>query len=614
MLRTHTCGELREEDIGKTAALCGWVHRRRDHGGLIFIDLRDRYGMTQVVINPDQPDVFARAETTRPEWVLKITGKVRSRLEGAEREENPTGMIEVSVEELTVLNEAKTPPFEIDDGQPHHSTGAVPMGAAPSMGTVNEELRLQYRYLDLRRARMQKNILLRSKIFQIIRDHFSREGCIEVDTPCLIKGTPEGAREYIVPSRLYPGEFFVLPQSPQQLKQLCMVAGLDRYFQIARCFRDEDQRGDRQPEFVQLDFEMSFCEQEDVQKIVEGSVTRVLAECSGKPLQHGKVGRSTWQEVMDRYGSDKPDLRYDLPITDISSLCDGCGFEVFERALANKGTVRALRVPGGAALTRSEIDAWTEIAKELKAKGLAYILFTKEGPKSPLLKFFKEGFLEKLMEATGAESGLPAEAPAGAKAGDALFFGADAFRIVCASLGRIRSEAARRFDLIDTSIHSLLWVTNFPMFERAEDGSLTFSHHPFTSPNIDEWKRRKEDPLFVHSVCYDLILDGYELGSGSIRIHDRVLQQEVFAMLGIAPEDQKRRFGHMLEAFTYGAPPHGGFAYGIDRLVMIVAGELNIREVIAFPKDQKAKDLMLGAPSRVEEKQLREQGIKIVTG
>ncbi|MBI1812825.1 aspartate--tRNA ligase [Candidatus Peregrinibacteria bacterium] len=599
MLRTHTCGELREEHIEKTVTLCGWVHRLRDHGGLIFIDLRDRYGMTQAVINPDQPDVFARAETTRPEWVLKITGKVRRRLEGAERGDNPTGMIEVSVEELTVLNEAKTPPFEIDDGQPHPFTGAVPMGAAPSMGTVNEEVRLQYRYLDLRRARMQKNILLRSKIFQIIRDHFTREGCIEVDTPCLIKGTPEGAREYIVPSRLYPGEFFVLPQSPQQLKQLCMVAGLDRYFQLARCFRDEDQRGDRQPEFMQLDFEMSFCEQEDVQRIVEGSVTRVLQECSGRPLKNGKVGRSTWQEVMDRYGSDKPDLRYDLPITDISSLCDGCGFEVFERALTNKGTVRALRAPGGAALTRSEIDAWTEIVKELKAKGLAYILFTEDGPKSPLLKFFKEGFLEKLMTATKIEKG------------DALFFGADAFTIACASLGRIRSEAARRFDLIDTSIHSLLWVTNFPMFERAEDGSLTFSHHPFTSPNVEEWKRRKEDPLSVHSVCYDLILDGFELGSGSIRIHDRALQQEVFAMLGISPEDQKRRFGHMLEAFRYGAPPHGGFAYGIDRLVMLVAGEPNIREVIAFPKDQKAKDLMLGAPSRVEEKQLRELGINV---
>lgn len=584
MMRTHTCGELNASHAGKDATLCGWVHRRRDHGGLIFVDLRDRYGFTQIVFDPAQKDLFKKAETVRPEWVLKVTGKVRKRLEGAERKDNPTGSVEVIVKEVEILNEAATPPFEIDQ-----------------MKDVSEELRLQYRYLDLRRERLQKNILLRSKIFQIIRSYFNSQGCIEIDTPCLIKGTPEGAREYIVPSRLSPGQFFVLPQSPQQLKQLCMVGGLDRYFQIARCFRDEDQRGDRQPEFMQLDFEMSFCDQSDVQTMIQGSIEAILKECSTKPLKNGMVERFTWQHVMDHFGSDKPDLRYDLPIVDISALCKGCGFKVFEDALNLKtGTVRALRVPGGAELSRSEIDRWTELAKEQGAKGLAYILYKEDGPQSPLLKFFGDGFLEKLQKATGV------------KKGDVLFFGADMFRIVCASLGKIRSEAAKRFNLIDTSVHSLFWVTEFPLCEEGEDGGITFSHHPFTTPNIDEWNKRASDPLSIHAICYDLVLDGYELGSGSIRIHDRKLQQEVFDLLGISKEDQEKRFGHMLKAFEYGAPPHGGFAYGIDRVVMILAGEPNIREVIAFPKDQKAKDLMLGAPAAMPEKQLKELHIQIL--
>lgn len=584
MLRTHTCGELRDSHAGSTVTLCGWVHRRRDHGGLIFIDLRDRYGMTQVVINPEKKEVFASAEKVRSEWVLKVTGNVRKRIAGAEREDNPTGKIEVEVSEIVVLNEAKTPPFEID-----------------TETEVNEELRLQYRYLDIRKERMKKNLILRSKVFQIIRKYFTENNCLEIDTPCLIKGTPEGAREYLVPSRMYPGSVFVLPQSPQQLKQLCMVGGLDRYFQIARCFRDEDLRGDRQPEFLQLDYEMSFCTQEDVQTMIEGSIAAILKECSTKPLKGDKIERYTWQHVMDNYGSDKPDLRYDLPMTDISKLVPGCGFKVFEDALALKqGTVRAIRIPGGAELSRSEIDTWTELAKEMKAKGLAYILFKPEGPQSPLLKFFKEGFTEELMKATGAQTG------------DALFFGADKFKIVCAALSKVRGEAAKRFKLIDESVHALFWVTNFPMFEENDDGSLTFSHHPFTSPNVAEWEKRKTEPLSVHSVCYDMVLDGYELGSGSIRIHDRKLQQEVFEMLGISKEDQERRFGHMLKAFEYGAPPHGGFAYGIDRVVMILAGEPNIREVTPFPKDQKAKDLLMGAPAPAEKKQLDELKIRIV--
>jgi aspartyl-tRNA synthetase len=591
MLRTHTCGELTAKQANESVTLCGWVNTRRDHGGLIFFDLRDRYGLTQVVFHPEaKAELFKLAETVRPEWVLKVTGKVSKRLTGTENPKMPTGQIEIVVESLEILSKAKTPPFEIA-----HSTGS---GQAETTA-VNEELRLQNRYLDLRRAQMQKNIALRSKVFQIIRSYFTEQGCLEIDTPCLIKGTPEGAREYIVPSRVYPGNFFVLPQSPQQLKQLCMVGGLDKYFQIARCFRDEDLRGDRQPEFLQLDFEMSFCEQKDVQKVIQGSIEKILKECSPKKLKNGKVETFTWQHVMDTYGSDKPDLRYDLPIVDVSDISKGCGFKVFEDALAAKGVVRALRVPGGSELSRSEIDGWTALAKELKAKGLAYILFKEEGPSSPLLKFFKDGFLEQLQKATGA------------KKGDALFFGADKFKIVCAALGRIRAESAKRFNMIDASVHSLFWVTEFPMFEENDDGSLTFSHHPFTSPNIDEWKKRKENPLGVHSICYDIVLDGYELGSGSIRIHDAALQSEVFEMLGIGTEDQKKRFGHMLEAFSYGAPPHGGFAYGIDRVVMIMAGEPNIREVTPFPKDQKAKDLMLGAPAQVPAAQLKELGIGV---
>lgn len=587
MLRTHTCGELRASHIGEYVELCGWVHRRRDHGGLIFIDLRDRYGLTQIVIHPDNGSAFTAAEDIRPEWVLKVGGKVQKRIDGAERGGSPTGMIEVIVKTIEVLNAAKTPPFEIDDV-------ARPSGGAD----VNEELRLTHRYLDMRRERMRKNIEMRSKIFRIIREHFTGEGCLEIDTPCLIKGTPEGAREYIVPSRLYPGNFFVLPQSPQQLKQLCMIGGLDRYFQIARCFRDEDLRGDRQPEFLQLDFEMSFCAQEDVQRIIEGSLIKILKECGTKPLKGGKVGRFTWKEAMELYGSDKPDLRYELPLTDVSEIARDCGFKVFEDALAKSGTVRALRVPGGAGLTRGEMDEWTQLAKEVKAKGLAYILFKEDGPQSPLLKFFKNGVLHRLQEATGA------------KTGDALFFGADKFSIACASLSKVRNEAAKRFGLIDHSVHAMFWVTDFPMFEEGDDGALTFSHHPFTSPNMQQWDNRKEKPLDVRAICYDLVLDGYELGSGSIRIHNRQLQEEVFDMLGITREDAERRFGHMLKAFEYGAPPHGGFAYGIDRVVMIMAGEPNIREVTPFPKDQKAKDLMLGAPSLIPEQQLRELGIR----
>jgi aspartyl-tRNA synthetase len=583
-LRTHSCGELTAKHAKKSVTLCGWVNTRRDHGGLIFFDLRDRYGLTQIVFHPEtHNDIFALAETVRPEWVLQVEGTVDKRTKDAVNPKMATGDIEVTVTKLTILNKAKTPPFEID-----------------SPKEVNEELRLQYRYLDMRTARMQKNIVLRSKIFQIIRRYFTSKDCLEIDTPCLIKGTPEGAREYIVPSRVYPGTFFVLPQSPQQLKQLCMVGGLDRYFQIARCFRDEDLRGDRQPEFLQLDFEMSFPKQEDVQEIIEGSIVEIIKECSTKKIKGGTVPKYTWKHMMDTYGSDKPDLRFDLPIVDITPLIKGCGFKVFEDALSLKnGTVRALCVPGGAVLSRSEIDAWTVIVRELKAKGLAYILFKEDGPQSPLLKFFAPGFLEKLEKATGA------------KKGDALFFGADVYKIVCASLGRIRAEAAKRFKLIDETTHSLFWVTNFPMFEENDDGTLTFSHHPFTSPNMDEWKHRKEEPLKVHSICYDLVLDGYELGSGSIRIHDPVLQAEVFEMLGINAEDQERRFGHMLRAFEYGAPPHGGFAYGIDRVVMILAGEPNIREVTPFPKDQKAKDLLLGAPSPVPPAQLKELRLKM---
>ncbi|MFA6259498.1 MAG: aspartate--tRNA ligase [Candidatus Peribacteraceae bacterium] len=585
MLRTHTCGELRSSHSDQEVTLCGWVHRRRDHGGLIFIDLRDRYGFTQVVIDPANTEVFALAETVRPEWVLRITGNVRNRIKGAEREENPTGAIEVNVKAMSIASEAETPPFEIDQEKP-----------------VNEELRLEYRYLDLRRERMQRNIVLRHHMLQAIRRFFYERDFIEVETPILIKGTPEGAREYLVPSRLYHGQFYVLPQSPQQLKQLTMIAGLDRYMQIARCFRDEDQRGDRQPEFTQMDLEMSFVEAEDVMQINEEALLAITKELRPdvRILQE-PFPRMTWEDAMNTYGTDRPDMRFDLLLTDITEACKDCGFGVFASTVKAGGTVKAICIPDGAAFSRKEIDELTETAKIYGAKGLAWIKVTEQG---------YEGVpVEKL----GTDLVKTIAKTLQAKKGDILFFTADAFRIACESLGAVRLEIAKRRNLIDPSVFAYCWVTDFPMFEEdKETGGIAAMHHPFTKPRAEDTEKLESDPLSIKAEAYDIVLNGSEIGGGSIRIHEKILQERVFNALHITPEDAERRFGHMLRAFSFGAPPHGGIAWGLDRMVMLFAEEPNIREVIAFPKDQKAKDLMLGAPSSIPEEQLKELGIRTI--
>lgn len=586
MLRTHTCNDLKVVDVGKEVTLCGWVNRRRDHGGLIFVDLRDRYGITQIVFDPEiNKESHKLADSIRPEFVIQATGKVRNRPDGMKNEKMNTGAIEVEITELKILNKAKTPPFEIDQDK-----------------EVNEELRLQYRYLDLRRQRMKNNILMRHKVIKMIRDYMCSLDFVEIETPILIKGTPEGSREYLVPSRLYPGKFFVLPQSPQQLKQLLMVAGMDRYFQIARCFRDEDQRGDRQPEFTQLDIEMSFVDENDIMKLTENLMIKLTEEL----VPHKKIlwkpfKRISWQQAMGEYGSDKPDLRFEMKIVDVSDIAEKTKFDVFTKAIKAGGVVKALKVEGGAAFTRKEIDAYTEIAKANKAHGLAYIQITAEGPKSSLLKFFSEEEIKAFIERTGA------------KTGDIIFFGADSFHITCNSLGQVRLACAEHFGLRDKNKFAYLWVYDFPLFEWNEDEKrFESSHHPFTTAQDQDYDLVFTDPAKAKGKHYDLVLNGYELAGGSIRIHEPKLQNRVFEVLGFSKEDAQRRFGHLLNAFEYGAPPHGGIAPGIDRILMLFQDEPNIREVIAFPKDQKARDLMLNAPSEMPAEQVAEMNVQVV--
>jgi aspartyl-tRNA synthetase len=585
MYRTNTCGELREKSEKKAVTLSGWVHRRRDHGGLIFIDLRDRYGFTQIVIDPENKDAFALAETIRPEWVLTVTGTVRKRMEGAERTDNPTGGIEVLVDTISVLNESLTPPFEIDQEK-----------------DIGEEVRLKYRYLDLRRERMQKNMTMRHAVLQATRKFFYGNDFIEIETPILIKGTPEGAREYVVPSRLHRGQFYVLPQSPQQLKQLSMIAGFDKYMQIARCFRDEDLRGDRQPEFTQMDLEMSFVTAEDVMQISEEAFKTITKEVRPDvKILKTPFPRFTWEEAMNNFGSDKPDIRFDLKFIDVSEMVKGCGFGVFAGVVDSGGVVKALRVPEGAVFSRKDIDNLTETAKIYGAKGLAWIKEGEKGAEGVPVDKLGEDLTKKIMK------------EAGMKKGDILFFTADKFATACESLGAVRGEIARRQNLIDESVFAFCWVTDFPMFEiEKETGDIAAMHHPFTRPKEEAIEKMESDPLSVNAEAYDIVLNGYEIGGGSIRIHESTLQKRVFDVLKITDEDADRRFGHMMEAFRFGAPPHGGIAWGLDRLVMLYAGEPNIREVIAFPKDQKAKDNMLGAPSLLREEQIDELGLKIV--
>lgn len=549
-------------------------------GGIIFVDLRDRYGFTQIVFDPaESGEAYSVADRDlRPEWVIKISGTVRVRPKNTHNDKIATGDVEVLVTEITVLNKSKTPPFEIDVEK-----------------DVNEEVRLKYRYLDLRRERMQRNILARHRVIKAIRDFFDKEGFLEIETPMLIKGTPEGSREFLVPSRLHPGAFYVLPQSPQQLKQLLMVAGFDRYFQIVRCFRDEDQRGDRQPEFTQLDVEMSFVDEENVLDVTERCALELTKSVRPeKTLFAEPFPRFTYERAMNDYGSDKPDIRFEMKLSDVTEIGAKTDYKVLHAE-----SVKALRVPGGGRFSRSQIDSVTELARVYGAKGLLYMIVKEDGIQSPAEKFLKEEEVREFLDKTGAQ------------AGDIVFFAADRRETACTVLGQVRLFCGREMGLIDDSVYAFCWVTDFPLLETGSDGSIGACHHPFTSPQYEDIPLLDSDPLKVKAKAYDLVLNGVEIGGGSIRIHDAELQAKIFDTLKISKEDAKRRFGHLLEAFTYGAPPHGGIAWGIDRLIMLFQDEPNIREVIAFPKDQKAKDLMLGAPSVMPEKEISEMHIQI---
>ena len=586
MKRTHTCGGLSAKEAGKAAVLTGWVSNRRDHGGLTFIDLRDRYGLTQVVFNPEKGAALQeKAKKLGAEFVVAVKGKVAKRPKGTENKELPTGEIEVVAEELEILNESEVVPLEVKDRT-----------------NASEEVRLKYRYLDLRKERMKNNLVFRHKFIKRLRDLMDERGFCEVETPMLMKGTPEGSREFIVPARLYPGTFYVLPQSPQQLKQLLMVSGMDKYFQIARCFRDEDSRGDRQPEFTQLGLEMSFVEEEDVMSLNEEVLTILLKELvPEKEIMQTPFPRLTWHDAMSRFGTDKPDLRFGMEIRDVTELVKGCDFKVFADAAA-KGYVKCLTVEGGAEFSRKEIDDMTEIAKVYGAKGLAYIQMEADGPKAPIAKFFKPEELEALVKA------------AEAKTGDIIFFSAsDSFEVACNALGYVRLACGDRFKLRDPNKLALLWVVDFPLFEYSEaEKRLASAHHPFTAPKDDQIAQLDTDPKNVLAKAYDIAMNGSEIGGGSIRIHSPIVQEKIFKTLGISDVEIGRRFGHILEAFEYGAPPHGGIAWGLDRILMLLRDEPNIREVIAFPKDSKAKDLLTGAPSSLPDETLKEMHVKCV--
>ena len=587
MYKTNTCGELRLSDEDQSVTLAGWVNRRRDHGGLTFIDLRDRSGFVQVVFNPDiSPQAHQLAEPLRVEWVIQVTGIVRKRPAGMENANLPTGEIEVEVHEISVLNPAKTPPFPINKEE-----------------EVDEQTRLRYRYMDLRHERMTHKLVLRHRTVKFIRDYLDQQGFLEVETPILFKTTPEGARDYLVPSRVHPGEFYALPQSPQQLKQLLMVAGLERYFQIARCFRDEDQRGDRQPEFTQLDLEMSFVEQEDIMTLTEDMFTKLVAEVvPEKKLLASPWPRLTYKEALERFGKDNPDLRFGMELQDITDLASGSGFKVFESAVASGGHVRGLNASGLGDYSRKQIDELVEYVSQFCARGLAYLAITSEGvQRSSFAKFLSEYNLQTIL--TRFE----------AKPGDLLLFVADKAEVVYESLGRLRVMLADRLDLRDPNVLAFCWIVDFPFVVWNEDEKRWDpSHHLFTSPMPKDVPLLDSEPEKARGQQYDMVVNDYEVGGGSIRIHNRELQEKVFELIGLDPDVAVERFGHMLEAFEYGTPPHGGIAPGIDRLCMVLAGEPNIREVIAFPKNQAARDVMADAPSVVESKQLRELHLRVV--
>ncbi len=587
MLKTHSCGELRIGHVGQEVTLAGWVGRRRDMGGVIFVDLRDRDGKTQVVIDSGRSqENFDLAQQIRNEYVLQITGEVVQRLAGQENPNLPTGDIEVMANKVVVLNPAKTTPFQIDRET-----------------AVDESLRLKYRYLDLRRERLQRNIILRHKAIKFIRDFLDQRDFLEIETPILFKSTPEGARDYLVPSRVHPGKFYALPQSPQQLKQLLMVAGYERYFQIARCFRDEDLRADRQPEFTQLDLEMSFVERDDILDLIEAMMVGMVNEVSLIPLAADKFPRLSYREAMERFGTDRPDLRYGLELVDISDIAGKSAFRVFAENVAAGNPVKAIRVPGCGNYSRKEIGELEELAKANGAKGLATMALDPDTGemKGFITKFFTVDQLIALTERLEAEPG------------DLLLFASDEKLVVYAVLGALREEMGRRLGLKDTNTLSFCWIVDFPLFEETmEDGHYAPSHHMFTAPKRAHIPLLDTDPGAVLSEQYDLVCNGFEVAGGSIRIHERPLQRKIMELIGFSWEEAEDKFGHMLEAFEYGAPPHGGIAPGIDRLVALMAGEPNIREVMAFPKTAQATDLMSDTPSYVAQKQLDELQLAVL--
>ena len=584
MMRSHYCGQLNESLDGQEVTLCGWVHRRRDHGGVIFLDIRDREGLAQVVFDPDRAQTFATADKVRSEYVVKITGKVRLRPAGAGNANMASGAIEVLGYELEVLNEAETPPFPLNE-----------------YTDVGEETRLRYRFIDLRRPEMAAKLKLRSSITSSIRRYLDENGFLDVETPILTRATPEGARDYLVPSRTHAGSFFALPQSPQLFKQLLMVAGFDRYYQIAKCFRDEDLRADRQPEFTQIDIETSFLDEADIMAITEKMIRQLFKEVLG--VEFGELPHMTLAEAMRRYGSDKPDLRNPLELVDVADQLQAVDFKVFSGPANDpKCRVAALRVPGGASMPRSRIDEYTKFVGIYGAKGLAYIKVNErakgvEGLQSPIVKNIPLDNLNAILDRVGAVDG------------DIVFFGADKSKIVSEALGALRIKLGHDLSLL-TCEWAPLWVVDFPMFEENDDGSLTAMHHPFTAPSCSP-AELAANPAGALSRAYDMVLNGTELGGGSIRIHDKAMQQTVFRVLGISEEEQQEKFGFLLDALKFGAPPHGGLAFGLDRLVMLMTGAQSIREVIAFPKTQSAACVMTQAPGVVDAKALRELHIRL---
>ncbi|MEA3464384.1 MAG: aspartate--tRNA ligase [Patescibacteria group bacterium] len=588
MLRTHTCGQLTKSDIKKTVELAGWVHRRRDHGGIIFIDLRDRYGLTQLTFDPKiSKKTWQEADKLRSEWVIKVKGKVVERPDNMVNKKLKTGEIEIDCFDLEILSESKTPPFEIDEEKAKEA---------------NEHLRLKYRFLDLRRKKLQDILIKRDKLIQYVRDYFKKLDFVEIQTPILANSSPEGARDYLVPSRVYPGKFYALPQAPQQFKQLLMVAGFDKYFQIAPCFRDEDPRADRHPgDFYQVDMEMSFVEQEDIWQAVEPLMIELTEKFSDKKVLKKPFPRLIYKEAMNKYGTDKPDLRFGLEIMPVTDLVKGCGFGVFANAIKEGGVAHALKVDGGAQFTRKEIDELTELAQSKDAKGLAYIVVKEDGKlQSPIVKFLGDELASRIVKQVKA------------KPGDIIFFGADKWRIVCEALGAVRNECGSKLGLKDEKIAAWCWIYDFPMYDYSEleEEKIDFSHNPFSMPQGGLKALENKNPLKILAYQYDLACNGYEISSGAIRNHDPRIMYKAFEIAGYSKKQVDEKFGHMIRAFEYGAPPHGGFAPGIDRIMMILWDCESIRDIYAFPKDGQARDVMMDAPSDADEKQLKELGIR----